>query len=65
MLQIYSGSLEIIEVFNGYVLYGDAVDNKNQFIAHIGDGVDTFMTHEDYDPNDDPLLEEAYGFELV
>jgi hypothetical protein len=65
MKQIIEGSLEIVEVLNGYTLYGQYMDGCPAFLAHVGDGVDSIMSDPEYDPNDDPDLPEAYGFELV
>jgi hypothetical protein len=70
-MKIDIGSLEIVEVFNGYMLYGyllpdgDITESGDHCIAHLGDGVEAFFLTPGYDPNDDPDLPEAYGFELV
>ena len=65
MYDIIEGSLEVVEIHNGYALYGQDFGLHDVFLAHLGDGVDSFITDEDYDPNVDTDLPEAYGFNLV
>lgn len=64
-MRIVEGSLEVIEIFNGYALYGVDSDGNDAFIAHLGDGVDSFVSDSAYNPNDDIDLSEAYDFEVM
>lgn len=79
--RIQSGTLEVVEIPNGYALYGkDAETGEDTFIAHLGDGVDTIFNELDepvwpgtpeFDVamrgwiDDGAALSEAYNFELV
>lgn len=65
-MKIIRGSLEVIEIFNGFTLYGKSAEypNFDGFIAHMGDGVDNDL-FAGYNPNEDWDLPDAYGFELV
>lgn len=58
-MKIIAGSLKVIEVFNGYTLYGKDMGGQDTFISRLGD------TDLGYDPNDEPELELAYGFEII
>jgi hypothetical protein len=61
------GSLEVVESFSGFHLYGKDMDGETIHLACLGDGVDQeHLSSDDYDPNDDyQALGEAYWFETV
>lgn len=56
---IVRDTLEIVEIGNGYALYGMAPQGKTVFVAHLGDGVDGLPEATD------PDLPLAYGFTLA
>lgn len=57
-MKIKKGTLEIIETFHDFQLWAKDNDGNDIFIACLGDGVDNDF--ENYDPNDDRELAEAY-----
>lgn len=59
MKEIITGSLEEIEGFNGFYLYGKDIGGDDVFVAQMG------TEPLGYDPNDDPELELAYQFITV
>ena len=62
--KVWRDSLELVDAFNGFYLYGDGVNGETIFLGCMGDGVGNNL-FEDYDPNDDTDLPDAYYFELV
>ncbi len=56
---IKAGSLEEVEAFNGHYLYGKSIWGEDVMIHQLG------TEPLGFDPNDDPELEEAYGFITV
>jgi hypothetical protein len=58
-LVVLAGTLEFVETFHGYALYGKDPQDNVVFIAEVGDMAPGF------DPNGDPELEEAYDFRVV
>ena len=60
-MKIRTGTLNVFDAFNGFYLYGDDIVEGETFIACMGDT----LPYDNYDPNDDDVLPEAYGFELV
>ena len=65
MVKVVKGSLQIVDGGNGFYLYGTTPDKVVTFLGSLGDGVGFLIPKQDYDPNDDIDLEEAYQFELV
>lgn len=64
--KVIQGSLEVIEIGNGFALYGrDLYTGHKIHLAHLGDGVDSHVSDPSYDPNLDHDLPEAYRFEIV
>ena len=59
MVEVLAGSLEEVEGFNGFYLYGKDKNDDNVFIHQLG------TEPLGYDPNDDPELELAYQFVTV
>ena len=60
-MRIRSGTLNVVDAFNGFYLYGFELGRGETFIACMGDT----LPYNSYDPNDDEVLPEAYDFELV
>ena len=58
-MDIVRDTLEIVEISNGFALYGQTQAGVRTFIAHLGDGVDGLPEAQD------PELGEAYGFTVV
>lgn len=69
---VQRGTLEVVEIVNGYALYGKGIYLESTagkpdeiypdvYLGHLGD---TAMPYG-YDPNEDHDLPEAYGFTLV
>lgn len=59
MKTVVEGSLEFIETFHGWALWGKSPSGSDVFIAETGD------IEPKFDPNADPIMGEAYGFETV
>lgn len=57
---IKKGSLYVEGICNGFGLFGQDLTGRFRFIAHLGDNSDGELNN--YDPNGDPELEEAYQF---
>ena len=55
---IVRDTLEIVEIGDGFALYGLSLEGETIFVAHLGDGVDGLPEATD------PDLPEAYGFTL-
>ena len=58
-MKIIEGSLEEIEGFNGFYLYGKDINGDTVFIHQLG------TEPLGFDPNDDPELKEAYNVATV
>lgn len=62
MTKILSDSLEIVDAFNGYYLYGQTPDGEAVFLGCLGDGCDHEPSLDDMPDYD---WAEAYGFEIA
>jgi hypothetical protein len=58
-MEIARDTLQVVEIGNGYALYGLSPEGKAVFLAHLGDGVDGLPEVTDAD------LPEAYDFTVV
>ena len=58
-MDIVRDTLAIVEIANGFGLYGQTPAGTTAFIAHLGNGVDGLPDAHD------PELPDAYGFALV
>lgn len=64
---VQRGTLQVVEAFNGYVLYGRGPNRDmsdmypDVYLGHLGDQAMPLG----YDPNEDVDLPEAYGFVIV
>ena len=73
MIKIKAGSLNIHEAPNGFFLYGISAEEQytdNMIFRIHPEGAEMFVHAMGTDPyigdlNEDPDLEEAYGFEIV
>lgn len=53
---ILRNALQVVEICNGFALYGQNEQGESVFLAHLGDGVDGLPDAAD------PELAEVYGF---
>ena len=58
-MEIVRDTLQVVEIINGYALYGQTSAGATTFIAHLGDGVDGLPDVAD------PDLPEAYDFTVA